>query len=230
MSEPTIEFNSENYTDILHGFGHGLLGSIRRISQFQTLLQRTTKNNSDEKSDELFVYLNKSTEECINRATAIHTLLSIKSKTPELEQVNLESELSAALSSQKRLHNITDSDITVSMPPLPSIKSDQKWISVILNALLSNAISYKSELPLKLDISVTPHKNHYEFSFTDNGMGIPMEQKETVFKLFKMLHPTTLEHSHIGAGLTICRAILDKLNSKIWIEPQEKGIAVKFIL
>ncbi|MFK8056427.1 MAG: ATP-binding protein [Saprospiraceae bacterium] len=58
--------------------------------------------------------------------------------------------------------------------------------------------------------------------FSDNGIGIPAEYHQRVFKLFQRLHKRE-EYNGAGIGLTLARRLLEKSNGSIWIESVEGG-------
>ena len=67
----------------------------------------------------------------------------------------------------------------------------------------------------------------YKFFVKDNGHGIKEKNKEQVFKLFEN---TGKENEGKGAGLTICKKIVEDQGGRIWIEPTDNGTTVKFTL
>jgi signal transduction histidine kinase len=56
---------------------------------------------------------------------------------------------------------------------------------------------------------------------SDNGPGIPADQQDYVFGMFKRLHGP--EYPGTGIGLTVSRKIIEGLGGKIWLEPAEGG-------
>ena len=55
----------------------------------------------------------------------------------------------------------------------------------------------------------------------DDGLGIHPEDRERVFHLFERAHGAEFDGS--GAGLAICRRIIEAHGGRIWVEPNDAG-------
>ncbi|MDR0973051.1 MAG: sensor histidine kinase [Prevotellaceae bacterium] len=92
---------------------------------------------------------------------------------------------------------------------------NQRLQQVIIN-LLTNAIKFTTNGTITLDFSVDERTGMAVFSVTDTGIGIPAEQRASVFERFKKLN----EHAQgTGLGLSICQLIVEKWGGKIWVDP-----------
>jgi signal transduction histidine kinase len=58
---------------------------------------------------------------------------------------------------------------------------------------------------------------------SDNGIGIPPEDREEVFRVFRRLHSTPEYGPGSGAGLAIVRRIVERHGGSVWIEDSEEG-------
>jgi two-component system, chemotaxis family, sensor kinase Cph1 len=108
--------------------------------------------------------------------------------------------------------------------PMPTVECDRIQINELFSNLISNAIKYNDHaekwveigylLPteLTLDISELLHLQNPQMVFfvRDNGIGIRPQHLETIFKIFKRLHPQGTYGEGTGAGLTIVKKIVER--------------------
>lgn len=102
------------------------------------------------------------------------------------------------------------------------IKTDNYFISIILNNIISNALKYSFNNG-KITISIEQTKNNTILKIIDTGMGIKKNEVEKVFDSFYRT-TSTANHPEIkgtGLGLSIVKRLSDILNITIEIESEE---------
>ena|GEM_PF-642168 len=104
--------------------------------------------------------------------------------------------------------------------------ADIGQVNQIFSNLLDNAVKYRSpDRPLSIQIFSEEFDEEILYCVEDNGVGIPHDKLDTIWDIFKRLHP---EHSQgEGLGLTIVRQITSRLGGNIWVESEE-NIGSKF--
>lgn len=115
---------------------------------------------------------------------------------------------------------------------LPRVLADEDKIQQVLENLLSNAVRY-SPRGGKILLSAEDAGDKIRVSVSDEGVGIPADQRELVFQRFHRVDSShTRNAGGTGLGLYICRRILDAHGERIWIEKTapEKGTTFSFIL
>ncbi len=113
---------------------------------------------------------------------------------------------------------------------LPPLALEQKDLDFLFNALLDNALSFRSpDRPVEVGITVESEDGRHRFCISDNGIGIKADFHESVFDLFRRLHPT--EPGRYGSGLAVCRRIVESTGGSIWLESAPgQGARVFFTL
>ncbi len=90
-------------------------------------------------------------------------------------------------------------DIKITTKKSHKIVADDRYIMMVIDNLLSNAIKYSYEGG-RVRIMLKEDSNTVLLSMTDNGVGIPAEYYERIFRRFDRLH-NPLSHTEGGSGL-----------------------------
>ena len=102
--------------------------------------------------------------------------------------------------------------------------SDESRIKVILNNIISNAIRHHNGNQPQVDIKIQVKPKYAHISIQDNGVGIPKEHINNVFKMF--YRATDINHGS-GLGLYIVKETIDKLDGSVKLKSEvNKGTEV----
>jgi chemotaxis family two-component system sensor kinase Cph1 len=139
-------------------------------------------------------------------------------------KVNLDAELADVVTLLGP--RLRESGIELRVPrPLPRVRADQARVREVFSNLITNAIKYndKPEKWVEVGYQSTADgegREQYVFYVRDNGIGIPEEHEETVFRIFKRLHGRDEYGGGVGAGLTIAKKIVERHGGTIWLTSQ----------
>jgi len=100
---------------------------------------------------------------------------------------------------------------------LPLIKTQRVWIKQLLFNLISNGLKFNKSPDPTIWINYEERSDDYLFSVKDNGIGIDKKYHDKIFRIFQRLHSED-EYPGTGAGLTICKKIIDYFGGEVWIE------------
>jgi PAS domain S-box-containing protein len=124
---------------------------------------------------------------------------------------------------------ITESGAAVECEALPTINSVEILFLQLFQNLIGNAIKYRSSETPRVRISAEPRDRTWIFCVEDNGIGIEPQYLEYIFGVFKRLH--NRQYSGAGIGLAICKAAVERLGGRIWVESTlGRGSAFRFEL
>lgn len=112
------------------------------------------------------------------------------------------------------------------------IRVDFDKITMILKNLIENGIIYnKSERP-EIKVKITEEQERYNFSVSDNGIGIPADEQYKVFERFyRVDRARTSNLGGTGLGLAIVKSLIEKYGGKIAVISEEgKGTTFEFYI
>lgn len=100
--------------------------------------------------------------------------------------------------------------------PVP-FYSDYSRLLIIFNNIISNAVRYRDTWKKEsyLEISITTEEKKAVIVFSDNGVGIPEEYVENIFKMF---FRANADSKGSGLGLYIVKGAVEKMNGDISVD------------
>lgn len=192
---------------------HDLKAPLRSIRELLKILNKKWSNMDDEKKEHYFNIIMNASEDMTK---LIDNLLEYSRTTKVQEQIELV-DIKEIMNKVQlyfepeflKLEGRLEIDCKLIFLKLYPIMFQR-----LLTNLISNAIKYRSSQPPIVQVSCREEQDSYVFSVEDNGMGIPENQFETIFQLFKSLNPNSDSN---GIGLSVCKKIIDIHGGKIWV-------------
>lgn len=206
---------------------HDLKEPLRVVSSFVSLLEKRVQSKVDQREREYLGFIKEGTQQA---QTLIKELLEYSriGKEKSFETIDLSSLVNEVLTGLKIA--IRETGAVITHDPLPKVEAHHIEMVQLFQNLISNAIHYRSDQPLKVHISVRPQGGRWIFSIKDNGIGIDPQFNERIFGMFQRLQPKT-ETSGTGIGLAICKKIVENHGGEIWVESRvEHGATFYFTL
>jgi chemotaxis family two-component system sensor kinase Cph1 len=204
---------------------HDLQEPLRMVASYTQLLARRYRGKLDADADEFIHY---AVDGATRMQGLINDLLSysrIGSSNKKFDWVDLNLVLQRALAN---LHvAIEESHVKIVIDQLPTIKGDITQLTQLFQNLIGNAIKFRSQQPLEIQIKVSDADKYWCFEVCDNGIGIAPEFFERIFVIFQRLHNKE-EYPGTGIGLSICKKIIERHGGQIKVK-SERGQGSAFI-
>ncbi|MGE4313345.1 MAG: ATP-binding protein [Pseudobdellovibrionaceae bacterium] len=219
-----LERSNQELSDFTHTASHDLKAPLRRIISYCEMLEEDAveRLNDEEKAMLKRMSLNASRmQTLISDLLMFSQIQSQKEEAVETDVKKLVSEIVEELADPLSQH-----EAQVELGVLPTQTIYPVRVRQLFANLLSNALKYKSAQPPRISIRYEQGDKEGFFVVEDNGIGIPKEFLNDIFKDFKRLHNQD-EIEGTGLGLSICRKIVEKHQGRIWVE-SEVGKGSKF--
>jgi len=212
---------------------HDLKEPLKNIISFISITEKKLAEVEDIHLKEELSYYNKFVRNAAKRLEVFvsevlrFSLLENDNAIP-FESVDMNKSVQNVILSLTGLINKAKVDISYDLPS--KIRVNPVQIEALFQNLISNSIKYKlSNKAPSIYIRYRELDHHFEFIYTDNGRGIPKNEKELVFEAFKVSSFNKKTDNSTGLGLSICKRILNYHQGDIWIQSSKKNQGAKFI-
>jgi signal transduction histidine kinase len=207
---------------------HDLQEPLRKVTSFCQALQTRYQGQLDERADQ---YIDFAVDGAKRMQTLISDLLAfsrVGRSGRQHESVDLNEVLAAAKLSLRE--SLEEADATVSSDELPRIWGDSSQLLSLFQNLISNALKFHgAEAPI-VRFAVSPEEKQWQFSCSDNGIGVDGEYAERIFLIFQRLHSRE-SYDGSGIGLALCRKIVEYHGGLIWLDTTiSSGACFRFTL
>jgi two-component system, OmpR family, sensor kinase len=101
-----------------------------------------------------------------------------------------------------------------------AVAGDKDRLNHVLGNLVDNAIKYAPP-NTEVRIGVSQDGRGARITVSDEGPGIPPDQRQLIFERFARLDPARSRRGGAGLGLAICAEIVRAHGGRIWVEAHE---------
>jgi PAS domain S-box-containing protein len=208
---------------------HDLQEPLRTVSNYIEILKEDYGDKLDEQGNKFLNTIDNASK----RMKALVSALLDYSRlgmAKEISPVNCNEVLQHVLIDLENLIRTTKTKITCAAQ-LPIIYGVETELRQLFQNLISNAIKFsKKDCLPKINIECKKKETQWQFSITDNGIGIEPENLGRIFNIFQRTE-ITKNYEGYGIGLANCKKIVEVHGGKIWVESQvDYGSTFYFIL
>ena len=205
-----MEGELRNYADVV---AHDLSEPVAGIAMLVGLLERRAEQPP---SPAVLRQLRASAE----RARDLIDGVLVYARVGELstEPVAL-GELMAEVAEDLRTR-LDEANATLEVGELPEVQGDRRQLRRVLQNLLANAVKFRGDAPLRVEVTAVRDSLEWVVTMRDNGLGVDAAQATRIFSMFSRAN----EHvDGAGIGLAVCRRIIEAHGGRIWVEPADSG-------
>ncbi|MFS4449672.1 PAS domain S-box protein [Maribacter sp. 2307UL18-2] len=206
-----LEKSNEGLQEYAHIVSHDLKSPLRSISALASWLTEDYHDKLDDDGKFNLQQIQEKIEGMDGLIDGILKYSSINDATLDNTLVDV----NEVVGGIREIIFVPENVNIVIMNPLPSIKVDKTKIHQLFQNLISNAVVNIERTDGLVEISSKENTSHWQFSVKDNGVGIPKEYHEKIFKVFQSIGNN---QRSTGIGLSIVKKIVDVYQGKIWLE------------
>lgn len=220
-----LEANNRELEQFAYIASHDLQEPVRTISSYTALLSERYGDHLDERGRKSLVFVSNA---CGRMHALIHGLLEYsrlgKQAKPALVNFNqmmegVQADLESAIVARQA---------SLDVPDLPTLCVMEVEMRMLFQNLIGNAIKFaRPGVSPQIWIEAQPDGPIWQFSVSDNGLGIAPEYRDKVFMIFQRLQ-NRKDYDGTGIGLAHCRKVVEMHGGKIWIEDGRDG-GTKFV-
>ncbi len=210
-----LEEKNRQLEEFTHVVSHDLKEPLRTMAAFSQYLLEDYADKLDDEARDYLQRINRSSLRMRNLIDDLLRLSSIGMRQETLEKVYLSEVFEQIKEDMKsRLENVS-----LQLPKtMPIIIANRTRMVELFGNLISNAIKYNDKPEKRVEVGWTQQGEFYRFYVRDNGIGIEEPYLEKVFELFERLNPRGDDYESTGAGLAICKRIVEEYGGRIWVE------------
>ncbi|HEX2039643.1 MAG TPA: ATP-binding protein [Acidimicrobiales bacterium] len=225
LEEANAELSRSNadLADFAYVASHDLTEPLRMVASHLDFVRARCAAGLDEQAMRSIDFAIEGAERMRALVDALLELAQVTTRPVRVAPVPLEAAVADALADLGGALDEVGARVTVGK--LPVVYGDRKTLTTVFANLLANAVKFRSDRPLEIEVSATRADGKWRIAVADNGIGILPEHRAQVFEMFRRLQPRS-QHPGTGMGLAICRRVVERHGGEIAVATNEGGGAV----
>lgn len=223
-----LTYSNEALRQFAWAASHDLQEPIRTVLSYAQWLAECSAGSLGEREGQMLDIIQQQAARLHRLIGALQQYIQVaESGESNWSAVNCNAAVEMAVSNLRGM--IEESGASIECSPLPSVKGTEIMLVQLFQNLISNGIKYRSLEAPRISIFAERSGEKLIFSVRDNGVGMDPKYRDYVFGVFKRLQAG--QHAGTGMGLAICKAVIERLGGRIWIEDvEEPGALFRFSL
>ncbi|TAK38511.1 MAG: hypothetical protein EPO28_11280 [Saprospiraceae bacterium] len=208
---------------------HDLKSPLRNIGSFVQLIQRKLNGTTDSDLNDYLSFVVNSVKKMNDIINDVLLYSRYGHQAAAFEMVPIREVIDEIC--QLMAHELKQKKVLIHCNiQARMVYCDRRQMEQLLRNLVENAMKYNESPHPVIEITAVEKRSEYLFSVKDNGIGIPLEYQAKIFKMFQRLH-TEDEYPGTGAGLAVCKRIVENHQGEIWVHSRPgEGTTLFFTL
>jgi light-regulated signal transduction histidine kinase (bacteriophytochrome) len=211
LAELTKEVNQFTYI-----VSHDLQAPLRTVTGFLELLEKRHGDKLDASAKQ---YIDHAVKGVAKMKSLVFDLLEYsRLNNADAAFTEVDMNLIVKEVKEKMSSIISDTGAVINVSNLPKLMANKKQMEQLVGHLLQNALKFQNGKTPEITVISKEDDNNCVIGIKDNGIGIDAAFFEKIFTMFRRLHSDETKYKGTGAGLAICKKIVDLHNGVIWVE------------
>lgn len=212
-----LKVANKDLEDFAYSVSHDLKAPLRAITSFSEIISQRYRDSLNDEARRYFDHIHSAGDKMNHLIEDLLGYSRLGRQAVHFGPVPLDEVLSVLRETfQIRLKDLGGS--LVIPGPLPTVRGDPTLLNQVFTNLVDNALSYRRpDIAPRVEVLWQADGDRVIVSVKDNGIGIPSEFEEKVFRIFERLHRDE-ERPGTGIGLAIVRKAASMLGARIRLE------------
>jgi len=227
-TQAALQRSNTDLEQLAYVASHDLQEPLRMIASYLQLVDDRYRDRLDDEGREFIGY-------AVDGAKRLQKLINdllhysrVVSKARPLQQTDCAAALRLALRNLQVA--VQESGAEVTHSGLPTLAADDTQLVQLFQNLIGNAIKFRRGPRPRVHVEAQPDDDAWQFSVSDDGIGIAPAHFERIFILFQRLHSRS-QYDGTGIGLALCKKIVERHGGRIWVASTPgEGTVFRFTL
>ena len=223
-----LTYSNEALRQFAWAASHDLQEPIRTVLSYSQWLASGDAETSQESRERMLGIIQDHACRLYELLAALRQYIQVSelgatdSENAALTQVDCNAVLKQVTANLQGL--MEESGAAVEWDMLPTFSGVEILLVQLFQNLVANGIQHRSARPPVIRVQAEMSDGAWIFSVQDNGAGMDPKYSDYIFGVFRRLN----RGGGAGMGLAICKAVVERLGGRIWMEASAPGVGSTF--
>jgi signal transduction histidine kinase len=202
---------------ILYHIAHNLRAPLRAMSGYSGILISEYEAKLDPTGKDYLLHISEASRRMDHLIKALLDYGRLSHMEINITHVKCDQAVERSLFSLGYQIKATKADVKV-MGVLPAVRADERVLEQVINNLIDNALKFSAvgSTP-QIEIWAERKDDVVRISIRDNGIGVPEQFHQRIFRPFECLHPRET-YEGTGIGLAIVKEGVERMGGQVGLQ------------
>ena len=215
-----LRTSNERLEQFAYATSHDLQEPLRMVSSYLQLVEQRYRDDLDEDAREFIDYAVDGADRMRAMIDSLLDYSRVTTRGDPFEPTDVGAVLEDVREDLRP--RLEAADATVTVGDLPTVTADASQLASVFRQLLDNAVEFSGDEAPRIRVSAERSDEVWQFSVTDEGIGIDPEFHDRVFEVFEKVHTgdQAPKKGSGGIGLALCKRIVERHGGDIWVDSE----------